>query len=782
MKIKSGIIFQKFKVIKNKLLNVKVMTVVIAVSGLFFTLLFMNCSSTDRPLSKSELPSSEKPAPPRTNPNPPEGTPRVEPGPTSNITWLHTDISAWEKTSQITNVEIKENGEVCIYHSKSGQWEAKSIADSDSDRDPSTSDSVEGHAWIIVPIDDKYYAAIYDYLIAGEPCHALDTGSIANLYDSDKSLGKRTGKEPLNSWIALGGDTIYFMVSGLVEGGKSNVEERSGIIKITLPSTDGEDPTIVHPPCEEDPTGPHCTVGQCNIPNRSGIVREIARDDPDQLQEGHELNSESGDISSDDSRWAFMDAVLEELHETDNHWGYECVDEDCEDVSTDTIAYLCDNNDPNTVPIDIILANGEVQWDVLESVEDRWKYPRIGQTTTTTTQGGEEGDGGGEGGEDGGDTSRCTGVPNGFSVVQRVAAATGDLYRTNTFEFTGRVASCLATIDSNWGRRINSTGPVSNDVVAYRLGGSDDAPCGVDIVAGARGNNPSLSWQQPTSYTGSRWQAAGGSCDVSDLPIPCTSEQEADGFLTIDGNCTPLCARLGFYGEGGASLGNISDEYYDLYGDILKHVEVNEGDACDTSKSENEDYNILPITIKTVAALSGELANSCCRRSKKKDCSAVNPHYSLKTVAGEEGCYPSCGQAAEYAGYSVADHAQSDLNKACNASTIGGRYRVRTWRPVPDFYDPYNFKILDSTKVVTDNPNQFCCVKGSPSHEPSLEHNEDGTYDVIAGTPVSTSTTTTNANGSSSTTSTTDNSNNGCSFECDSGLICNNGVCQEPDL
>ena len=100
-----------------------------------------------------------------------------------------------------------------------------------------------------------------------------------------------------------------------------------------------------------------------------------------------------------------------------------------------------------------------------------------------------------------GNTAVCSEVPNRLDIVNLVAAATGDLYRTNTFEFTGHVASCLAKIDSNWGRRINRTGPVSNDVVAYRLNGSDSAPCGVDIVTGARGDNPRLSWQQATSYT-----------------------------------------------------------------------------------------------------------------------------------------------------------------------------------------------------------------------------------------------------------------------------------------
>ena len=136
------------------------------------------------------------------------------------------------------------------------------------------------------------------------------------------------------------------------------------------------------------------------------------------------------------------------------------------------------------------------------------------------------------------------------------------------------------------------------------------------------------------------------------------------------------------------------------------------------------------------------------------------------------------------AGYDTDNHIQSDLNTTCNASTIDGRDKVGTWRPIPDFYDPYNFKVLDYMKVVTDT-GHFCCVKGNPSKEPSLEHNENGTYDVIAGTPVSSTTTTTGVGGVSTTTTTTTTStptNNECSFRCDSGLICRNGACEDPIL
>ena len=210
IKLKNSIIIQNFQIIKNWLLNIRIATVVIASGCILCMSFFMNCSSTDSPISKSSTNSTPTTQGNSgggggttvsttttfyTNPNPGE-TPVVG-GSSSNIVWLHTDVSSWEKTSEITKVEIKENGEVCIEHSKSGQWEAKSIADPNSNTDPSSSDSVEGNAWILVPIRDAFYAGIYDYVRAGEACHTLNAGSIANLYNSDKSLGRRVDKNPL---------------------------------------------------------------------------------------------------------------------------------------------------------------------------------------------------------------------------------------------------------------------------------------------------------------------------------------------------------------------------------------------------------------------------------------------------------------------------------------------------------------------------------------------------------------------------------------------------------
>ena len=541
-------------------------------------------------------------------------------------------------------------------------------------------------------------------------------------------------------------------------------------------------------------------------------------------------------------RWQFMDKIVERLNERDPRWGYICVGGNCDDISTDTIGYLCDDSDTGTIPVDIIDADGNVQWDVNEPGDDTWKFPRVedddngddvivdndvsdfswdkvrwlnshnvscwpeaSQISSVEVR---------QSGQICIDHSKKGQWPEAFPIGSDplegnpyIIVKIDGTYYAATYEwlrpgqvcklgFAGPLSITYAGEDS-LGRHtkrppLQDWEPKGGEVIGFMVSGLARLRVKPNAVERSQ-----IVWYRLPSVDGSiqggevgRFSGVatvGNGCRIEgfeeghdggivDAGI-CTPEQLEDGFLSMNDECLPLCARLGFYGEGDTPLGNISDEYYDLYGHILRYVEINEGDACDPDNSENEDYNILPITIKTISALSGTTATSCCRRSKKKDCSALSPHYSLKTVGGEESCYPSCGQAANLAGYSVTDHIQSDLNKACNASTIGGQYPVGTWKTIPDFYDPYNFKVLDSTKVVTD-PNQRCCVKGSPFHEPSLEHNADGTYNVIAGVPVSTTTTTSGT--SSGTTSTTNNRGNGnvcdeqaCAQSCEITGFCN---------
>ena len=89
----------------------------------------------------------------------------------------------------------------------------------------------------------------------------------------------------------------------------------------------------------------------------------------------------------------------------------------------------------------------------------------------------------------------CCPPPNRFEVVKQVAAETGyPSSGIHVSDFTQVVAERLAQEDSNWGRRINITGPIGKDTVAYRVNGQDDNPFSIDIVGGAGGSNPSIHW------------------------------------------------------------------------------------------------------------------------------------------------------------------------------------------------------------------------------------------------------------------------------------------------
>lgn len=110
----------------------------------------------------------------------------------------------------------------------------------------------------------------------------------------------------------------------------------------------------------------------------------------------------------------------------------------------------------------------------------------------------------------------CCPPPNRFEVVQAVIGATGNLYRQDIQQFTERVAECLAAEDGDWGRRLNASGVVGKDTVAYRTNkGPGHGPFSIDIMLGAAGNDPRPHWSIPThdgvqGRIGGTWFAVDG--------------------------------------------------------------------------------------------------------------------------------------------------------------------------------------------------------------------------------------------------------------------------------
>ena len=63
-------------------------------------------------------------------------------------------------------------------------------------------------------------------------------------------------------------------------------------------------------------------------------------------------------------------------------------------------------------------------------------------------------------------------------------------------DFTQAVVRRLAQEDPNWGRRINSTGPLGKDTAAYRVSDQNDNPFSIDLVLGAESSSPSIHWSE----------------------------------------------------------------------------------------------------------------------------------------------------------------------------------------------------------------------------------------------------------------------------------------------
>ena len=421
-----------------------------------------------------------------------------------------------------------------------------------------------------------------------------------------------------------------------------------------------------------------------SAPNMKHIVDRLAQQCPKIMQA---VWSESKQSWSGDLR--FLDLTVEALRAEDNRWGYTFWTRTghSDSWSTDRVGYFHGTGNPynstNMTVIDYLAPKQEdgkwvyyPSWynatqELKEQYPDAtgyWRYPRPGATVSLSDCTGESPSSVGGASN----ISSCSEVPNRFDIVQQVAVKTGDLYRTKPFDFTGNVASCLSEIDSNWGRRINITGPVSNDVVAYRLQGSDDAPCGVDIVTGASGDNPSLSWQEPISHTGSRWETADGSCVLNNMSSKCTQEQLDNGFGTHSQKnlCLPRCFTF--------TQSNING------------VEMAEGSACD----DRVNYNILEI--------KNTFEDRCCRRSPKNSCP-----MGYRLTRGN--CQPTCSQAAGLAGYTqkaghnragnyVLHEKQTFANDAnCRELDEYGPNGYGDWRDF-NFYDPYTFRNLKNDR------------------------------------------------------------------------------------
>jgi hypothetical protein len=126
------------------------------------------------------------------------------------VTFLHTDVSDWKITSEITSTSI--GPPLCIEHTKSGRWPVK--------------EGTEGNPWVFAKINGRWYGATYEWLKPGQTCKSAATRD---------QIGPLTKKEPLESWKPRSGEVIGLMVSAPARTGQLTVAERSNVVLVRWP-------------------------------------------------------------------------------------------------------------------------------------------------------------------------------------------------------------------------------------------------------------------------------------------------------------------------------------------------------------------------------------------------------------------------------------------------------------------------------------------------------------------------------------------------------------------
>lgn len=143
----------------------------------------------------------------------------------AGVVWLDEDVSGWPETVVLSGVSLPE-ANLCVLHSLEDRaWPTAQVNDQ----------IAVANAWVFIQHDGAWQAAVWEW-VAAEP-------SLQKCFGRTALDGDHINLPPFNMppfappayWLPQPGDTLYFMVSGFVRGGITNVEERTNVVGIVWP-------------------------------------------------------------------------------------------------------------------------------------------------------------------------------------------------------------------------------------------------------------------------------------------------------------------------------------------------------------------------------------------------------------------------------------------------------------------------------------------------------------------------------------------------------------------
>ena len=255
----------------------------------------------------------------------------------SKVSWLNShnvSNSDWDETSHITSVDVRQDGKICIDHTKKNDWPGAFPFGAGTNE-------VVGNPYLIVKVNGIYYIGSYEWLKSNQECKLGIDGPLSTVYSGEDSIGAKIGGFPFSNLTLEGGEVVGFMVSGLARDHVTpNVKERSNIIWYKLPPADGTS--------KGEAVGAYGDDGNCcPPPEELDIVEKVAR----------ETNSL---FETDPAE--FTKKVAQCLKDIDERWGLRRDDSNV--ILRDMVAYRVGGEDKNPYNVDIvqIAGNTHVQW------------------------------------------------------------------------------------------------------------------------------------------------------------------------------------------------------------------------------------------------------------------------------------------------------------------------------------------------------------------------------------------------------------------------------------
>jgi hypothetical protein len=137
----------------------------------------------------------------------------------SKVTWLHTDVSSWPVTHNLT-VDIG-GGVICMNFGGTTAWPSAQIDHTSG----AYKINVNANPWVFVYQNDQWYGGTWEWMTPNGNCKNITSVE-----------GGHIKQPPLVGWDPTPGETLYFMVSSIARGANlNNYQARTNVVKVIWP-------------------------------------------------------------------------------------------------------------------------------------------------------------------------------------------------------------------------------------------------------------------------------------------------------------------------------------------------------------------------------------------------------------------------------------------------------------------------------------------------------------------------------------------------------------------